>query len=149
MKRPTLISLLMTVAVVAGLIFAVVYERPVILVACALPASLYEVVRTEGFYTRLFSGTIALLLLAQLIAIFAGWDYDLAKQTVVVLGIAISKVQILLPFVVAVLSVALVKRTWGKYTTWLAIVLVVASVGIIYVQNKAAVINIAKKIQGS
>ncbi len=47
-KHATLICIIMTIVAIIGITLGIILLKPIIVVACLLPAVVYEVYRTEG-----------------------------------------------------------------------------------------------------
>jgi branched-subunit amino acid ABC-type transport system permease component len=104
-----------------------------------LPATIYEVYRTEGKSTKLASWGMLAVLIGELLLIIFNIDINIAEflqQSQGSVGgytIPFGNIQVLAPTLLGVLSVILMTKTWGKYTTWLAIINLVGAFAIVYI----------------
>lgn len=143
MAKPTrhapMLTLVFALAAVAGLLIGYWRHSPLIAVLLLLPAALYEAYRTEGPSTRWSSAVLSIALVAEALAIWRHVDFNLATwlssngQTVADRWVPFGDIKVVFPALVAVLSLLLMARTRGRYTRWLAAVLLVGAVGVVYI----------------
>ena len=148
-KHAGLICLALTIVAGAGAAGAYFLALPVILVAALLPASVYELVRTEGATTRAASLLVSLALAAQVVVLLAGIRLDLAPilgSTSISAAVPASLLSLsgVLAVVAAVLAVVLFTRTRGVYTRWLAVVVFVGSLGLLYLLAPAEIAKLLR-----
>jgi len=140
-KHATLICAIMTVLAIIGIILGIILLKPIIVVACLLPAVIYEVYRTEGESTRWASWVLLLVMILEIVLIVFNLNFDLGKffgeSTKVVAGytVPLGDIKIFGPVIMAILSVLLFVRTRGKYTRWLAAIIFVTCFAIVYSIN--------------
>ena len=140
-KHATLICAIMTVLAIIGIILGIVLLKPIIVVACLLPAVIYEVYRTEGESTKWASWVLLLVIILEIVLIAFNLNFDLGKffgeSTKVVAGytVPLGDIKIFGPVIMAILSVLLFVRTRGKYTRWLAAIIFVTCFAIVYSLN--------------
>ncbi len=136
--RAFLYCLALTVLALGGAAAGVWWNLPVLIAACALPAAVYELIRTEGLSTKLASFLLVGLMAAELAVLVLGIEVDLAKIAgigpIVVGGyrLPLGDVRVVGAAVMAILSVVLFMRTRGIFTKWLAVVLFASSFAFIY-----------------
>ena len=137
------ISLGVTLSAGLGIIGGYLFSLPIITLILLLPAVLYEVYRTEGISTKIASLLVLLLVAVQMIIIFSGVDIylsehlgALAQYTPAVL-LEFSHVSIAIPIITAIVAAYLVIRTRGVYTRWLALVIIVVSLAVIFIVEPA------------
>jgi len=145
MPKPTQyatpICAILSIIAVVGIIMGFYLKNPLIPTILVLPAVAYEVYWTEGESTRWASIGILLLIIAELIMIFAKVNFDLAgylgqgEKYVGGYLVPLGDIKVITPVIVAVLSIVLFFRTYGKYTKWLAVVIFVSCFAIIYIVN--------------
>jgi len=142
MAKPTTyatpICLVLSLLVIVGIVFGFLKHNPLIIVALLLPAVGYEVYRTEGESTRWSSWMLLLLIIAELICIIFKINYDLAKwlgsESIYAVGyyMPLGDIKIIFPVLMIIFSLILFFRTIGKYTKWLAILILVSAVATVY-----------------
>ncbi|MFH1855045.1 MAG: hypothetical protein ABH810_01385 [bacterium] len=143
MPKPTkyaaLICLILTVVAAIGGYVGYVRGWPLLMVITLLPAVIYEVYRTEGESTKSSSWLMLLVLVAEAIFIKFKISFDLGQylgqSEAYIAGsyVPLGDIKVVAPVVMAVLSIILFTRTAGIYTKWLAVIILAASIGIIYV----------------
>ena len=148
MARPTKhapkISVATGVCMVIGAAAALVTRQPMWGVVGLLPATIYQVYRTEGESTTWASWVLLAVLVLEGIVLLLGVDVDLAtllgrsSETVAGYEVPLGSITAVGPVVMAVLSMILIARTRGRYTKWLAVIILVGSAALIYVLDPAA-----------
>ncbi|OGY24643.1 MAG: hypothetical protein A2Y57_00795 [Candidatus Woykebacteria bacterium RBG_13_40_7b] len=146
MAKPTIyatpICIVLSILVIIGIIWGVMQHNPLIITLFLLPAVGYEAYRTEGESTRWASWAMLILILAELICIIFKVNFDLATYfnapTAYFYGyfLPLSDIKVIFPIVMVFLSFILFFRTIGKYTKWLAVLLFISSIAIVYVINQ-------------
>jgi hypothetical protein len=137
-KHATPISLVLTVVALVGIIVGLVKSNPLIIVLLLVPTVIYEVYRTEGASTRWASWALLLVLGAEIFLLLFHINFDLGTflgtTTRYVAGyeVPIGDIKVVGPAIMAVLSLILIARTRGRYTKWLAGVILVTSFAIVY-----------------
>lgn len=142
MAKPTTyatpICLVLSILGVMGIILGFVYHSPLLITILLLPAVAYEAYRTEGDSTRWASWVMLLLILAELICMIFKINYDLAAlaggASVYAVGyyLPLGDIKVVFPIVMVMLSFILFFRTIGKYTKWLAVLIFISAVAIVY-----------------
>ena len=142
-KSATMIAIVISVFTIATIVLGLVTNNPYWIIAGIVPAALYEAWRTEGYYTKTASIVIVVLVLLEILAIMGLIRFNLASYFntstmyfggyVMPLGDIIS----IFPIIAVLLSILLVRRTYGPYTKWLAILLIASSVVLLYVVNRS------------
>ena len=129
-------------SIIAGLgIFLGIYLKWALIVAIAMiPAVIYEVYRTEGFFTKVVSFLCLLIVLAEIFVIVTHSTVDLSKIS----GNFLKSIPFLHeniqaafigPILLVILCLFLFKRTAGIYTQWLSIIILVSSIALFYTSN--------------
>lgn len=145
MAKPTTyatpVCIVLSILVVIGIIWGFLAKNPLIITLFLIPAVGYEAYRTEGNTTRWASWVLLLLVLAEAICIIFHVNFDIASW----LGasdayfagyfLPLGDIQVIFPIVIIFLSLYLFFRTIGKYTKWLAVLLLVSAIAIVYVIN--------------
>lgn len=147
MPKPTkyaaLICFILSVALVAGIILGFILEMPWLIVAFLLPVVIYQAYRTEGESTRWASWVMLLLIILELVFVMGKIDFNLAElfgtESAQVAGFYLhfGDLRILFPALMAVLALILIQRTRGIYTKWLAVLIFVGALAIVYVADPA------------
>lgn len=137
-KYATLISIVVTVIAVIGLVLAFITGKVLWGIVLLLPTVAYEAYRTAGETTRWASWAMLILLVATVVLVVFGINYDLrallGQQQTTVAGqvIPLGDVKMVMPALMGVCALILLIRTRGRYTKWLALVIFVAAVVIVY-----------------
>ncbi len=140
-KNATMICLILTALAAAGIAAGVYWTVPLVIISVMLPAVLYEIYRTEGLYTKLASVAMLLVLSIEAFLVFKKEPVKIAeyiKNTEDILKksyLDIIDLTIAAPAFIAVLAFFLIRRTGGKYTIWLAVIILVTSIALIYTIN--------------
>lgn len=131
----TVLSAIAAVGIVLGL----TQSSALIAIFALLPATIYEVYRTEGKSTKLASWGMLGTMIGELLLILFNINVNIAsflKQSSGAVGgyiVPFGSLQVLAPTLLAVLSVILITRTRGKYTKWLAAINLVGAFAIVYI----------------
>lgn len=137
-KHATPICIVLTIVAALGILLGLVYSQPLIPIILLIPTAIYEVYRTEGKSTKAASWGMLGLLIAELLFVTFGIDFDLAeflgRSTTYIRGyrIPLGNIQVISPSLMAVLSIVLITNTRGRYTRWLAAIIFVTAFAIIY-----------------
>jgi hypothetical protein len=130
----TVVTILALIGVAVGLL----KDSTLIIVILLLPATIYEVYRTEGKSTKSSSVIMLLLLIAQVFLVLFNVEFNLAEflgTTQEYIGgylVPLGEITVVGPTLMAVLAVILFVRTRGKFTRWLAAVIFITAFAIIY-----------------
>lgn len=140
-KAATLICTIVTVIAAIGIIMGLVTGNVFWPVVLMFPAVAYQAYRTEGESTRWASWVLALLLVTTFALMIFGVEYDLrqllGEEEAYVAGqvVPLGDVKTVMPAVMAICAVILLFRTRGRYTRWLAAVIFVTSLFIVYAMD--------------
>jgi len=132
-----ILTILAGIAVLLGFIF----KSALLICVLLLPVVIYEIYRTSGRSTTTSSWILLLALIAEIIFIVGGINYDLGQylnmENAYIAGqyIPLGDVKILCPVLLAIFSIILLVRTYGPYTKWLSVVIFIAAFFIIYILN--------------
>lgn len=130
----TVVTILALIGVAVGLL----KDSTLTIVILLLPATIYEVYRTEGKSTKSSSVIMLLLLIAQVFLVLFNVEFNLAEflgTTQEYIGgylVPLGEITVVGPTLMAVLAVILFVRTGGKFTRWLAAVIFITAFAIIY-----------------
>ncbi len=140
-KNAAVICLVLTVIAIAGIGAGIYWKMPLIVIAVMLPAVIYEVYRTEGLYTKGFSIAMLGLLILEAFLVFKKEPVKISEY-VKNAGDVVKKsyldmidLTIAVPALIAVLAFFLIRRTGGRYTIWLAVIILATSLALIYTIN--------------
>lgn len=134
---PHLCTLFMIFAVI-GIILGFIFSEPLIPILLLLPAAIYEAYRTEGRSTKAASYILVVVLLAQIILVLFNINFNVAeflgadREYIGGYWVPLGDLQIVGPTIIAVLAVILFTRTRGIYTRWLAVIIFVTTLAIVY-----------------
>ncbi len=142
MAKPTkhagTICTILTILALVGIALGLLTSNALVIVLFLVPTVVYEVYRTEGDSTRWASWVLLLVLAAEIVFIVFHVNFDLAgflgetSRTVAGYEVPLGDVKAIGPAIMAVLSVILIVRTRGRYTKWLAAIILVTSFSIVY-----------------
>lgn len=145
MPKPTehapLICTILSIVAVLGIIASLIWKTPIPGIVLLIPTVAYEIYRTEGASTKIASVIIGLVLILELVLVITKVDIDLSKllgeDTKYIAGyeVPLGLLTIVGPTAMAVLSVVLFVRTYGVFTKWLAVVIFITSLAIVYTIN--------------
>ncbi len=140
-QNATLICVIISIAAAIGIAIGYFFKLPLVVVFLMLPAVLYQIYRTEGVSTKLASIGMLIVLVAEAALIIGNINFDLtnllggAEKRVGGYRIPLGDAKTVGPLIIALLSGILMRRTGGKYTIWLAIVILISSIGLLYTLN--------------
>lgn len=140
-EHATLICLILTVVALAGIAAGVFFKLPLVVLIAMLPAVGYEIYRTEGVSTKFASFGMLVVLIAEAVLIIGNININLANfagsavRSVSRYNIPLGDVKVAGPVIIAILAGILIRRTAGKYTIWLAVVILVSSIGLLFALN--------------
>ena len=149
MARPTKhapkISVATGVCMVIGAAAALVTRQPMWGVVGLLPATIYQVYRTEGESTTWASWVLLAVLVLEGVVLLLRVDVDLAtllgrsSETVAGYEVPLGSITAVGPVVMAVTAIILIVRTRGRYTRWLAAGIVIGSGVLIYILDPSII----------
>ena len=128
----------LTILAVMGIIIGLIWTKPLIIMLLLLPTVIYEVYRTEGKSTKWASWALVGIFFHEIVLIVFKINYNLAdllgrdQQYIGEYLVPLGDIKIVAPIIIAVLSILLLTKTWGKYTKYLAAVIIVGSFSVIY-----------------
>lgn len=142
MAKPTTyatpICIVLSLLVIIGIIWGLYQHNPLIITLFLLPSVAYEAYRTEGESTRWASWVMLIVIILELIFIKFKINYDLGQffgeggGYIVGYYVPFTDLKVLFPVVMVALSFVLFFRTIGKYTKWLAVLIFISSLAIVY-----------------
>jgi hypothetical protein len=134
---PHLCTLFMVIAII-GIILGFVFQKPIFPIILLLPTAIYEAYRTEGKSTKAASIILVIVLITEIFLVFFNIHINIAeflgsdRQLIGGYWVPLGDLRIVGPMVIAVLAVILFTRTRGVYTRWLAGVIFVTIMAILY-----------------
>jgi hypothetical protein len=142
MAKPTKyaphICTVVTILALIGIVVGLLKDNTLIIVFLLLPATVYEVYRTEGKSTKSSSVIMLLLLIAQIFLVLFKVEFNLAEflgTSQEYIGgylVPLGQITVVGPTLMAILAIILFVRTAGKFTKWLAVTIFVTAFAIIY-----------------
>ncbi len=138
-KKAGKICTILSVIAGIGIIIGLAQSSALIVIITLLPAAVYEVYRTEGKTTKAASWGMVGTLIGELVLILFNIDINIAEflqqsqGTIAGYTVPFGNLQVLAPTLLGILSVILITKTWGKYTTWLAVINLVGAFSLIYI----------------
>lgn len=141
-KNAVLICLILSLTALAGIFTGISFKKPVLIIILMLPSVIYEVYRTEGIFTRLSSLAILGILFAEIILIVGKINMDLVKfagkSGIKTGNLNFPNIDIKTAgaAVTAMLALFLLRRTGGRYTIWLAVIILISSIALVYSLNQ-------------
>jgi len=149
-KNAAIICTIVSIIALIGIIIGLSKGIPLIIVFLLLPATIYEVYRTEGQSTKSSSIILLVVLIAEIILVLFNINFNLADflgTTEKYIGgylVPLGEIEIVAPTLMAVLSIILFVRTRGVYTRWLGVTIFLTSLAIIYSINPAIINDLIK-----
>lgn len=149
-KVPVIICTAITIFALIVLVLGFIFKNPYFLIAGIVPAAVYEAWRTEGFFTKIASVGILILVILEILAILGVININLAsaleQEEAYFQGyyIPLGDIKFVFPAAAVVLAISLLFYTYGKYTKWLSVILVLSTVSLLYLVNREALIHIIK-----
>ncbi|PJA48512.1 MAG: hypothetical protein CO170_02510 [candidate division SR1 bacterium CG_4_9_14_3_um_filter_40_9] len=143
-KNATLFCIIASILAIVGILLGRKFDSVLISMFFLLPTIVYEIYRTEGDSTKYASRGLLVVFVAEIILIIFNVKFDLIQffqtNTKYIQGyeIPLGDIKVVGPILMAVLSLLLVGRTRGVYTRWLAVIIIVTSLFIIYVLDPAS-----------
>ncbi len=132
--KPLHICIIVTLIAFCGAILGLMTKNPIWMLLFLLPATIYEVIRTEpGASTKASSILLLIIMLLEIILLLFGINYDLAKffgeeeKYIAGYSLPLGDIKVFGPLLTAILATILVFRTYGPYTRWLSVVIAVGS----------------------
>jgi hypothetical protein len=142
MAKPTKyaphICTVVTILALIGIVVGLLKDNTLIIVFLLLPATVYEVYRTEGKSTKTSSVIMLLLLIAEIFLVLFKVEFNLAEflgTSEEYIGgylVPLGQITVVGPTLMAILAIILFVRTAGKFTKWLAVTIFVTAFAIIY-----------------
>jgi len=136
------ICLIATGIMILGVFLGLATRNPLWILFLMLPATIYEVVRTEeGASTKLSSIFLLGIIILEIILILFHVNYDLAKffeedeKYIAGYTLPLGDIKVFGPLLTAILATVLVFRTYGPYTRWLSIVIAIGSLVAVFLIN--------------
>ena len=142
-KHAAPICIVMTILAGIGIIIGLITWRPLITIIFLLPTVIYEVYRTEGKSTKWAAWVLLAVLIAEIVFVATNISFNLAtflgtsEKLVGGYRVPLGDIKVVAPTVMAVLSIILFVRTRGRYTRWLAVVIIVTCLAIVYTLDPA------------
>jgi hypothetical protein len=131
---------MIAMVIAAGCTVAGVYmKNPLYIALGLLPAAAFQAYRTWGPLTRFASFLFLVMLIAEAVLIVMGINFDLGKFAVTTsrhaaaYNLPLGDIKVVMPLVMALLSLILVIRTAGPYTKWLSLIIITGSIFLVYI----------------
>jgi uncharacterized membrane protein YphA (DoxX/SURF4 family) len=137
-KHATLICSILTILAAIGIIIGLLTLQPIIIIIFLLPTVVYEVYRTEGKSTKVAAWILLAVFIIEIIFVATNISFNLATffgETEKYVGgyrVPLGDIKVVAPAVMAVLSIILFVRTRGRYTRWLAVIIFITCLAIVY-----------------
>ncbi len=137
-KHAPTICIVLTIIAALGIVAGLMLSEPQVIVAVLLPTVIYQVYRTEGPSTRWASWALLGLLAVEALLLLFHVTLDLGAflgytaRNVAGYEVPVGDIKVVGPAVMAVLALILMARTRGKFTKWLAAIILVTSFGLIF-----------------
>ena len=149
-KLARTICWILSIFTIATIIIGLFTKNPFTIIIGIVPAAVYEVIRTEGYYTKIASAAIAILVVLEIFALKNVIHYNLAtffsSEQIYFSGyfLPLGDLIFVFPLIAVILSLILAWRTYGKYTKWLAILLLLSSISLLYLVNKESLFDLLR-----
>ena len=131
----------LTLLAVMGIFWGISTQNPLTIMLFLFPTILYEVYRTEGESTKLASWGLLIAFIAEIIFIIYGLSFNLAEflqtnqKMIGGYNVPLGDIKVVFPIIIAILSAILFKRTRGRYTKWLAVIIFISAFAIVHSLN--------------
>ena len=128
----------LTFLAILGILWGLNSQNPLIIMLFLSPTILYEVYRTEGESTKLASWGLLIAFIAEIVFISTGLSFNLAEflqtdqKMIAGFVVPLGDIKVVFPIIIGIISAILFKRTRGRYTKWLAVIIFVSVFAIIY-----------------
>jgi hypothetical protein len=138
-KFATPICIVLTIIAAIGLVLGWYQHNVLVILILLLPAVAYEIYRTEGDSTRWSSIMLFIVLILEIWFIWKKVSFNLAnylgktEQYVGGFWVPLGDIKVLAPIIIALVSAVLFFRTRGIYTKWLAVVIFISALLIVYI----------------
>jgi len=138
-KHAASICIVLGVLALIGIIIGVAKSNPLITIIFLLPTVIYEVYRTEGRSTKWASRGLLIILVAEIFLIVTNISFNLVEffgvteKRVSGYNVPLGDIKVVGPAIMAILTIILSVRTRGRYTKWLAVIIFITSLAIVYV----------------
>jgi len=138
-KNATLICVVLSLLAVVGIFLGWKFDSILLPMFFLLPTVIYEVYRTEGDSTKYASRWLLAIFVAEIVLTIFNVKFDLTQffqtdvKNIQWYNVPLGDIKVVWPILLAILSLLLVKKTRGVYTRWLAVIIIVTSLFIIYV----------------
>ncbi len=146
-KTAVIICYVISAITILTIIIGLITRNPYWVIAGIIPAAFYEAWRTEGFYTKTASAAIAILVILEILALMGKIQFNISQlfdnSYAYIAGqvIPLGDIRYVFPIIAVILSIMLVRRTYGKYTKWLSILLIASSIILLFMVNKGALLH--------
>ncbi len=149
-KTPKIISGVLTIVTLATILLGFYLKNPFIIILGIFPVAIYEAWRTEGYYTKSGSIIILILVILEILAIKGLIKFNLADfmgRDQAFFGgywLPLGNITFIFPVIAVIVSLLLLFRTYGFYTKWLSVLLLVSSVCLLYMVNKETLFELIR-----
>ncbi|MFA6254258.1 MAG: hypothetical protein WC640_03385 [Candidatus Paceibacterota bacterium] len=149
-QNATKICLLLTVVAILGGLAGLYWHSSLVLMVSLLPALFYEAYRTEGETTKWASRFLVVIGIIETIVLAFHAKFDLAsflgRSNMMVKGydVPLGDISVVGPAILAVLSIILFAKTYGPYTKWLSVIIIIGSFAIVYLIDPNLFSNLAR-----
>lgn len=141
-KHAPLICIILTILSILGIVLGVIFSNALFIIILLIPAVAYEVYRTEGESTRWSSSILLIILLFEVYLVFTHSKLNLSKfidltnpQAKIFLQ-TFGNLKILSIFSIMFLAFILFKNTFGVFTKWLSVIIIISCIVTVYTLDK-------------
>lgn len=141
-KLPKILCWVFTFITLITVVLGFYLKNPFIIICGIVPVAIYEAIRTEGYYTKAGSIAVAILVILEILAIKGLIKLNLAQvigQSDVYFSgyiLPLGEITFIFPAIAALISLVLLRRTYGIYTKWLSVLLLISSISLVYLVNR-------------
>ena len=149
-RIPLTLCLILTVSILVTIILGFYLKNPLIIIIGIVPAAIYEAIRTEGYYTKAGSIAVMVLVILEILAIRGLIKLNLANLIgageIYFSGyfLPLGELTFIFPIAAAIISLVLIRRTYGIYTKWLSVLLLISSLCLLYLVNKESLFELLR-----
>lgn len=131
--HPALICTIYTFIILFGAAAGIYFHKPAAIAFALLPSVVYEVYRVEGVSTIRASWGMLAVLIAEIVMIIWGFNFNIAKYAVKYIpNMPTVDIKMAGPVIMGYFSYVLIRHTAGIYTKWLAVIILIGCLALFY-----------------
>lgn len=132
-NKELILPVLSGVIAVSGLAAGYIYHNPLIPVLAILPAAVYEITYVNELTTGWAKWGLFIIINLEGLLILKNISIDVAHYLAKVTNLPVMDLRLVLPILITYFSYILARKTQGLYTRVVALVIMICSMGILYI----------------